>query len=80
MTPEHKRPEDEAIWRNRFILMNLTRIGGTLVVLFGLFVWHSDWWRSGGAIEIGLPLALLGLAISFGGPKYLAQKWRTPDR
>jgi hypothetical protein len=77
MTPD-PRPIDEATWRNRFITINLVRIGGTLVVLFGLFVWHSDWMRSGGAIEIGLPLALVGLVISFWGPLVLARKWRTP--
>ena len=78
MTPPPQRPVDEATWRNRFILINLTRIGGTIVVLFGLFVWHSDWLRPGGAAEIGLPLAIAGLIVSFGGPHYLARRWRTP--
>jgi hypothetical protein len=76
MTP----PNDEATWRNRFILMNLTRIGGTVIVLIGLGIWHSDWIRQGGHMAIGLPLALIGLAISFGGPRYLARKWRTPPQ
>lgn len=78
MTIEPQPARDEALWRNRFILLNLTRIAGTVVALFGLLIWHSDWWRSGGAIEIGLPVALVGLAISFGAPQYLARKWRTP--
>jgi hypothetical protein len=77
MNSDPPRIDDET-WRNRFITINLVRIGGTLVVLFGLFVWHSDWMRSGGAIEIGLPLALIGLAVSFGAPLVLARKWRTP--
>jgi hypothetical protein len=71
-------PISEETWRNRFITIQLTRIGGTLVVLFGLFVWHSDWLRSGGVAEVGLPLALIGLTVSFGGPAWLARKWRTP--
>ena len=29
-------PNDETLWRNRFILINLLRIGGTLVVFFAL--------------------------------------------
>ena len=70
--------DDETLWRNRFILLNLARIGGTVIVLFGLLVWHSDWLREGGAIAIGLPLALIGLVVSFGAPKYLAGRWRTP--
>ncbi|MFN3945716.1 MAG: hypothetical protein ACK4K7_12390 [Allosphingosinicella sp.] len=74
MTPK----EEEALWRNRFILLNLTRIGGTLIVLLGLVLWHGDFVREGGAIEIGLPLALIGLVISFWGPKRLSRSWRTP--
>jgi hypothetical protein len=70
--------DDETLWRNRFILLNLARIGGTVIVLFGLLVWHSDWLREGGAIAVGLPMALIGLVISFGAPKYLAGRWRTP--
>jgi hypothetical protein len=71
-------PIDEATWRNRFILLNLTRIGGTLVVLIGLLVWHSDLLREGGTIAIGLPLSLIGLVISFWGPQQLARRWKTP--
>jgi hypothetical protein len=78
MNPDDGRPIDEATWRNRFILLNLTRIGGTIVVLVGLYVWHSDTLREGGAIAVGLPLALIGLVISFWGPKQLARKWKTP--
>ena len=74
------KPIDEETWRNRFIMMNLTRIAGTAIVLVALGIWHSDWITQGGNIAIGLPLALIGLLISFGGPRYLARKWRTPPR
>ena len=69
---------DEATWRNRFIMINLTRIGGTIVALAGLLIWHSDLYRQGGAMEIGLPLALIGVIISFVGPLQLARRWKTP--
>ncbi len=74
MTPS----EDEAVWRNRFIAINLTRIGGTAIVLVGLLLWYSDTLVEGGSMAVGLPMALIGLTISFGGPVYLARKWRTP--
>ena len=48
-------PRNEAMWRNRFILLNLTRIGGTVVVLIGLVIWHGDWLREGGSIAWPLP-------------------------
>ena len=69
---------DEAVWRNRFIAINLVRIGGTIVVLIGLAVWHSDVLVEGGSMAIGLPMALAGLVASFWGPKWLAARWRTP--
>jgi len=76
MTPEP--PPSETMWRNRFIAINLVRIGGTLLVLVGLLAWQTDWLREEGWIGLGLPLALVGLLISFGGPRWLAAKWRTP--
>ena len=71
-------PQDnEALWRNRFILINLVRIGGTIVVLLALALWQSDLFVRGGTI-LGFPLALAGLVVSFMGPKWLARRWREP--
>lgn len=67
----------EATWRNRFIALNLTRIGGTALTIFGIVVWQGDFIREGGATEIGFPLALIGLAISFLVPRWLARRWKT---
>lgn len=72
-------PVDEKTWRNRFITLQLTRIGGTLIVLFGLLVWYGDVLVRGGTIAVGLPLALIGLVVSFWGPKHLSRKWRRDD-
>jgi hypothetical protein len=74
MTPQ----DDETLWRNRFIAINLVRIGGTVVVLIGLAIWYGDILVEGGTIAVGLPLALAGLVVSFWGPKWLAARWRTP--
>jgi hypothetical protein len=71
-------PDEETVWRNRFIAINLVRIGGTVVVLVGLAIWYSDLLVEGGSIAIGLPMALAGLVVSFWGPKWLAARWRTP--
>jgi hypothetical protein len=78
MNQEPRPPVSPDTWRNRFILLNLVRIGGTVIVLIGLLVWQTDWLREGGWAGVGLPMALFGLLISFGGPQWLAQKWRTP--
>jgi hypothetical protein len=78
MNSAPRPPVDEATWRNRFILIQLTRIGGMVIALLGILIWHSDWMRPGGWIQVGLPLAIIGVLISFLGPNVLARKWRTP--
>jgi hypothetical protein len=75
MTPQ----EEHAMWRNRFILIQLVRIGGTIVVLLALLLWRSDIFVEGGSI-LGFPIALAGLVVSFFGPKWLAGRWRTPPQ
>ena len=74
MTPQ----DDETLWRNRFIAINLVRIGGTIVVMIALAIWYSDLLVEGGTIAVGLPMALAGLVVSFWGPKWLAARWKTP--
>ena len=58
-------PPDESAWRNRFILINLTRIGGTFLVLFALVAWQGDLIVEGGH-PLGFLFVLIGLVISFG--------------
>jgi hypothetical protein len=69
---------DDSVWRNRFIAINVVRIGGTIVVLLALVLWQSDTFVQGGSI-VGLPLALAGLAASFFGPVWLTRRWKSQD-
>jgi hypothetical protein len=69
--------EEAALWRNRFIAMNLIRIGGTIGVLLAILLWQSDVFVRGGSF-IGFPIAVICLVISFFGPKYIAGRWRSP--
>jgi hypothetical protein len=78
MSADPRPPVDEATWRNRFIIINLVRIGGTFVTLFGLFIWQTDFFRAGGWAGVGVPLTVIGLLVSFGAPQWLARRWRTP--
>lgn len=75
--PQDVAQKDLAMWRNRFIMIQLSRIGGTVVALLGVLLWQSDVLVEGGHI-MGFPLALVGLAASFGAPLWLARRWRTP--
>ena len=70
---------DESVWRDRFIQINFTRIGGTLVVLLGLIVWQTDMFKPGGSAIVGFPLAIIGLVVSFAGPIWMAKRWKRLD-
>jgi hypothetical protein len=69
--------DEESRARNRFIAINLVGIAGTIFALLSLLLWQTDLIVEGGSI-IGFPLAALGVAISFIGPRILVRKWRTP--
>ena len=71
--------KNDDLWRNRFILINLLRIGATLVVLLALAFWQTDLLVRGGTIVLGLPLALAGLIVAFWGPKWLSRYWKRQD-
>ncbi len=69
----------EATWRKRFILVNLVTIGGTVMALFGILLWQTDYVVQGGS-AIGFVLAMLGLVISFFAPRVMASRWKRGDR
>lgn len=69
----------KATWRNRFILVFLLQIGGTLLVLFSLLLWQTDYIVNGGSV-VGFPLAFVGLVVSFFGPRMLARHWKRSDQ
>lgn len=65
----------KSTWRNRFILINLVQIGGTVLVLFALLLWQTDYIVAGGT-WLGFPLAMAGLVISFFAPRMMARRWK----
>jgi hypothetical protein len=69
--------QDETLWRNRFIAVNMMRIGATAVVLLGLVIWQSDLIVPGGSI-LGFPITIIALVVSFWGPKWMARHWQKP--
>jgi hypothetical protein len=65
----------EATWRRRFILVNLVTIGGTILALFGILLWQTDYVVDGGS-ALGFGLAMIGLVISFFAPRLMAKRWK----
>jgi hypothetical protein len=61
--------------RNRFLVINLLRLGGAAMVLIGLLM-TAD--RIGGGAVLGYVLLVLGLLDMFAVPQVLSRRWRTP--
>ncbi len=74
MTPQ----DNDDLWRNRFIAVNMVRIAGAALALLGCAVWQTDLLVPNGSI-IGLPLALAGVVASFQGPVWLSRHWKRQD-
>jgi hypothetical protein len=68
-------PFDDAIARNRFIVLNLVRLAGTALTVVSMLI-------LGDAIDapyaLGYALLGLGLIAIFATPLMLARRWRTP--
>lgn len=63
----------------RFAALQLVRLGGALLVLFGLLVLSHRFEALAGLPDAaGFVIAAIGLADFFAVPKILARKWRTP--
>jgi hypothetical protein len=71
--------QGEAAWRRRFILVNLITIAATVLVLFSILLWQTDYIVEGGSVA-GFPLALIGLVISFFAPRWLSRYWKQRDQ
>lgn len=71
-------PRNDDVWRNRFIIVNLVRIGGAMVALLGCAVWQTNLLAPNGTI-LGLPVALAGVLVSFQAPVWLSRHWKRQD-
>jgi hypothetical protein len=67
--------EDEALARNRYMVIQLLRIFGVALVIGGILIVR-------GKIDldpiVGYVFVLVGLLDAFGTPLFLARLWRTP--
>jgi hypothetical protein len=71
-TDPTRPPEDQDKARNRFMVINLMRIGGVAMILFGIAVLQGvfalpEW--------IAYIVIVLGLAETFVMPQVLARAW-----
>ncbi len=76
-TDPTRPPEDETRARNRFMVINLMRIGGVAMILFGIAVLQGlfdlpQW--------IAYAVIVLGMVETFVMPQLLARAWSSNRR
>lgn len=71
--------EDEAVWKRRFLLFMLIRIGGVFLIGFGMAVAFSDLVREGGWRIGGALLIALGTIQAALGPVLLRNSWSNEE-
>lgn len=65
--------------RARFLILQLSRLGGLLVIGLGVLLWRTG--SIGGAPQptAGKALLALGLFMALVVPALLRKRWRSPD-
>ena len=68
-------PADEKLWRRRFLLFTLVRIGGFAVFLLGLAISATDLVREGGFPILGFIVSACGIVDAVLAPILLRRIW-----
>ncbi len=68
--------DEERLWRRRFLLFTLARLGGLSIILLGLAIAFSDLVRDGGFRELGGLLIALGAIEGVIVPILLKRAWQ----
>lgn len=68
---------DEGLAKRRFAVLNLVRLGGLALVMFGLAITQGviDLPR-----ELGMGIAVIGMLDFFLLPRLLSKRWRTEEK
>lgn len=70
-----KDDKDEALWRQRFLLVSITRLFGLGLMIAGVFIGFTDLVKPGGWTLLGLVLAAAGAADLLIIPLVLKKSW-----
>jgi hypothetical protein len=67
--------DDEALWKRRFLIFTLVRLGGLAIFFLGVAVAFSDLARDGGWPAVGAVIAIVGLIDTVFSPRILKKMW-----
>ena len=67
--------DDEALWKQRFLLFMLVRLAGLATFFLGIAIAFSDLLREGGMPTLGGILAIIGVVDAVFAPRVLKKMW-----
>jgi hypothetical protein len=70
---------NDDLWRNRFAILTLARLGGLAIFLLGIAIIYTDLLREGGWPLVGAILAIMGAIDATFAPKLLKREWDRAD-
>ena len=68
--------DDDKLARNRFMLLNLVRLGGLALILLGIAIHYG---KIAAPEALAYALVIAGFADFFFVPNILSRNWRTRD-
>ena len=71
---------DEQVWKQRFLIYNLSRLVGLATILLGMLIGYTNLVREGGWPVVGLIIAFLGAVDAIFAPRLLKKAWDQQDR
>jgi hypothetical protein len=71
---------DEDVWKRRFLVYSLVRIGGLAIFFLGMAIAYTDLVREGGWPQVGAVVAIMGVIDALFAPRLLKREWERQDR
>jgi len=71
---------DEDVWRRRFHLYSVVRLGGLAIFFLGIAIAYSNLVRDGGWPQLGAIIAIMGVIDALFAPRLLKRAWDEQDR
>jgi hypothetical protein len=68
--------DDEALWKQRFLLFMIVRLAGLVIFFLGIAIAFSDLLREGGMPTLGGFLAIIGVIDAVFAPRVLKKMWQ----
>jgi hypothetical protein len=70
--------DDEALWKQRFLVFMAVRLAGLATFFLGIAIAFTDLLREGGMPTLGGILVIIGVVDAVFAPRVLKKMWERP--